>query len=162
MTSVDKKWLINFSEDEWSDDYGESFKTSKEAKTFIDEVPLMELVPKYLEFTNDTLEELIDQGGVIVIYIGQAFVFDPQISAGDVIDSVSEQAIEQFSMDYLEGYLDRVTETQKADLEKYLKRAFNAWAKKHRQQPSFYSIKNVIEVHLDINEEYKKGELVGI
>lgn len=162
MASVDNKWLINFSDDEWSDDYGIPFKTKEAAKDFVYEVPLMELVPKYLEFVDCTLEELIKQGGVIAIYIGQAFVFKPKISADSVIDSVSEQAVEQFSMNYLEGYLDKVTDRQKKDLEKYLQNAFTNWSRKHRQSPTFYSIKNVFEMHLDINEQYQNGELVGI
>ena len=105
----------------------------------------------------DSVEEAIAQaredccGDHSEVYIGEDGEFCPSVDGEWCMDMLRDQAGEECG-EAADSYLYLVPEEAEKELTEMLTDTFNAWAKKHGQEPCFYPVKNVKTYSLEAPE----------
>ena len=102
-------------------------------------------------YNHDCINDAIDDfeiGEIVTVYQGESV----QKKASDFVyfdsDSLVENACDNVG-EYAEGWLTN-TKEEELDLQTMVKAAVDAWADKHRKQPTFYGVKNIKEIKVKV------------
>lgn len=102
-------------------------------------------------YNHDCISDAIDEfeiGETVTIYQGEAV----RKNASDFVyfDScdLEENACDNVG-EYAEGWLTN-TKEEEFDLQAMVKAAVDAWADKHKKQPTFYGVKNTKEITVKV------------
>ena len=115
-------------------------------------------------FNYDSLEDAldcVDAGETVTIYKGVTserhashFVY-----ANAFIDDIAERAYEECG-EFAEDWLVCVEQEQIKELEKQLEAAVDAWADKHKLQPTWYMVKDVQELKIKVLNDEGDYEII--
>ena len=102
----------------------------------------------------DTKEEAIEEAiyaldetgaDFAMIWVGEEADISIHLCAHVVLDQLAEDAYEEAG-EHAEKFLQHVEKEHEEELEKELNQVIKTWMKKHKYEPTFYTVKNVEEI----------------